>query len=84
MKREHLWDRELTTIEEADMTEVRELMTIVNSNPPFSNEAKEAFRVAVLGCGAAVAMMNKFILTDEERTGLLNALHTLVGSLKMN
>jgi hypothetical protein len=84
MKREHLWDRELTTIEEADMTEVRELMTIVNSEPSFTAKAKETFRRTVVDCGAAVAMMNKFILTDEERTGLLNALRTLVGSLKMN
>jgi hypothetical protein len=84
MKREMLNSRELSTIEQADMNEVRELMTIVNSDPDLTPDAKEAFRVAVIGSGAAFAMMKKYILTDEERTGLLNALRALVGSLKVN
>jgi hypothetical protein len=84
MKREMLMSRDLSPIEQADMNEVRELMVIVNDDPGFSEEAKETFRVAVIGCGAAYAMMKKYILTDEERTGLLNGLRTLVGSLKVN
>jgi hypothetical protein len=84
MARQRLGSRELNSVEEADMNEVRELMSIVNTNPPFSDEAKEAFKVAVVGCGAAIAMVNKFILNKEERTGLLNALRDLVGSLKVN
>jgi hypothetical protein len=84
MKREMLNSRELSTIEQADMNEVRELMTIVNSDPDLTPDAKETFRVAVIGSGAAFAMMKKYILTDEERTGLLNALRALVGSLKVN
>jgi hypothetical protein len=84
MKRYKIGSRDLNSVEQADMDEVRELMTIVNSNPPFSDEAKETFRVAVLGCGAAIAMIKKYILTDEERAGLLNALRDLVGTLKVN
>jgi len=84
MARHKVGSRELNSVEEADMNEVRELMTIVNSNPSFSNEAKEAFRVAVVGCGAAFAMIKKYILTDKERAGLLNALRDLVGTLKVN
>jgi hypothetical protein len=84
MKREMLMSRDLSPIEQADMNEVRELMTIVNSDPDFTPDAKETFRLAVIGSGAAFAMMKKYILTDEERNGLLNALRTLVGSLKVN
>ena len=84
MKREMLMSRQLTSIEQAGMDEVRELMIIVNDDPGFTEEAKETFRVAVVGCGAAYAMMKKYILTDEERNGLLDALRALVGSLKVN
>jgi hypothetical protein len=84
MKREMLLSRELTTIEQADMNEVRELMTIVNSDADFTPEAKETFRLAAIECGAVHAMMKKYILTDKERNGLLNGLRTLVGSLKVN
>jgi hypothetical protein len=84
MKREMLLSRDLSPIEQADMNEVRELMTIVNSDADFTPDAKETFRLAVVGSGAAFAMMKKYILTDEERNGLLNALRTLVGSLKVN
>jgi hypothetical protein len=84
MKREMLLSRELTAIEQADMNEVRELMTIVNSDPDFTPEAKETFRLAAIECGAVHAMMKKYILTDKERIGLLNGLRTLVGSLKVN
>jgi hypothetical protein len=84
MKREMLLSRDLSSIEQADMNEVRELMTIVNSDADFTPDAKEIFRLAVIGSGAAFAMMKKYILTDEERNGLLNALRTLVGSLKVN
>jgi hypothetical protein len=84
MARQHVWERELNSVEQADMNEVRELMGIVNQDPPFTDEAKETFRVAVIGSGAAYAMKQKFILTDEERTGLLIALRNLVGSLKVN
>jgi hypothetical protein len=84
MKREMLMSRDLSPIEQADMNEVRELMTIVNSDADFTPEAKETFRLAVVGSGAAFAMMKKYILTDEERNGLLNALRALVGSLKVN
>jgi hypothetical protein len=84
MARERLNSREMTAAEQADMKEVVELMTIVNQDPPFTDEAKESFRVAVVGCGAAKAMQNKYILTDNERNGLLNALRILVGSLKVN
>jgi hypothetical protein len=84
MARQRLGSRELNSVEEADMNEVRELMTIVNSGVSFTNEAKEAFKIAVVDCGAAIAMVNKFILTDKERTGLLNALRDLVSSLKVN
>jgi hypothetical protein len=84
MKREMLLSRELTAIEQADMNEVRELMTIVNSDADFTPEAKETFRLAAIECGAVHAMMKKYILTDKERNGLLNGLRTLVGSLKVN
>jgi hypothetical protein len=84
MKREMLMSRDLSPIEQAVMNEVRELMTIVNSDADFTPEAKETFRLAVVGSGAAFAMMKKYILTDEERNGLLNALRALVGSLKVN
>jgi hypothetical protein len=84
MKREMLMSRDLSPIEQADMNEVRELMTIVNSDADFTPEAKETFRLAVVGSGAAYAMMKKYILTDEERIGLLSALRALVGSLKVN
>jgi hypothetical protein len=84
MKREMLLSRDLSPIEQADMNEVRELMTIVNSDADFTPDAKETFRLAVVRSGAAFAMMKKYILTDEERNGLLNALRTLVGSLKVN
>lgn len=84
MKREMLNSRDLSITEQADMNEVKELMVIVNDDPGFTDEAKETFRVAVIGSGAAFAMMKKYILTDEERTGLLNALRDLVGSLKVN
>ena len=84
MKREMLMSRELTAIEQADMNEVRELMTIVNSDADFTPEAKETFRLAAIECGAVHAMMKKYILTDKERNGLLNGLRTLVGSLKVN
>jgi len=84
MKREMLLSRELSAKEQADMNEVRELMVIVNGDAPFTEEAKETFRLAVVGCGAAYAMMKKYILTDKERTGLLEGLRTLVGSLKVN
>ena len=84
MKREMLMSRDLSPTEQADMNEVKELMVIVNDNPAFTDEAKEKFRVAVVGCGAAFAMMKKYILTDEERIGLLSALRALVGSLKVN
>ena len=84
MKREMLMSRELTAIEQADMNEVRELMSIVNDDPGFTPEAKETFRLAAIECGAVHAMMKKYILTDKERNGLLNGLRTLVGSLKVN
>jgi len=84
MKREMLFSRELTITEQANMDEIKELMAIVNEEPGFSAQAKETFRVAVIDCGAALAMMKKYILTDEERNGLLNALRILVGSLKVN
>jgi hypothetical protein len=84
MKREMLYSRELSVKEQMDMDEVKELMVIVNDDPGFTPEAKEAFRLAVVGSGAAFAMIKKYILTDEERIGLLNALRTLVGSLKVN
>jgi len=84
MAREMLYSRELSIKEQMDMDEVKELMVIVNQDPGFTDEAKETFRVAVVGSGAAFAMMKKYILTDEERNGLLSALRTLVGSLKVN
>jgi hypothetical protein len=84
MARERLNSRELSTAEQAGMDEIKELMTIVNSDPDFTPEAKETFRLAALESGAVHAMMNKYILTDEERNGLLNALRILVGSLKVN
>ena len=84
MKREMLNSRDLSTTEQADMNEVKELMVIVNDDPGFTPEAKETFRLAVVESGAAFAMMKKYILTDEERNGLLNALRALVGSLKVN
>jgi hypothetical protein len=84
MAREMLFSRELSVKEQMDMDEVKELMVIVNDDPGFTAEAKETFRVAVIGSGAAFAMMKKYILTDEERIGLLSALRTLVGSLKVN
>jgi hypothetical protein len=84
MAREKVGSRELSSIEQTDMNEVKELMAVVNSNPPFSDQAKETFRVAVVGCGAAMAMVNKFILNTDERVGLLNALRDLVGSLKVS
>jgi hypothetical protein len=84
MKREMLLSRDLSSIEQADMNEVRELMVIVNDDPGFTSDAKETFRLAVVKSGAAFAMMKKYILTDEERNGLLNALRALVGSLKVN
>ncbi len=84
MKREMLMSRDLSPREQEDMNEVRELMTIVNSDAPFTEEAKETFRLTAIECGAVRAMMNKYILTDKERTGLLNGLRTLVGSLKVN
>ena len=84
MAREMLYSRELSVKEQMDMDEVKELMVIVNDDPGFTDEAKETFRVAVVGSGAAFAMMKKYILTDEERIGLLSALRTLVGSLKVN
>jgi hypothetical protein len=84
MKREMLNSRDLSITEQADMNEVRELMTIVNSDADFTPEAKETFRLAAIECGAVHAMMKKYILTDKERIGLLNGLRTLVGSLKVN
>jgi hypothetical protein len=84
MAREMLYSRELSIKEQMDMDEVKELMVIVNQDPGFTPEAKEAFRLAVIGSGAAGSMMAKYILTDEERNALLNALRTLVGSLKVN
>ena len=84
MTREMLGSRFYTEVETRDMNEVQELMGVVNQDPPFTDEAKETFRVAVISSGAAYAMKNKFILTDEERTALLTALRNLVGSLKVN
>jgi hypothetical protein len=84
MAREKVGSRELNSVEQKDMDEVKELMVVVNDNPPFTDEAKEKFRVAVVGCGAAMAMVNKFILNTDERVGLLNALRDLVGSLKVS
>lgn len=84
MARERLNSRELSAVEQAGMNEIKELMTIVNSDADFTTEAKETFRLAAIECGAVHAMMKKYILTDKERNGLLNALRTLVGSLKVN
>jgi hypothetical protein len=84
MKREMLLSRELSAKEQVDMNEIRELMVIVNGDAPFTEEAKETFRLAAIECGAVHAMMRKYILNDKERNGLLNGLRTLVGSLKVN
>jgi len=84
MARELLGSRDLDSVEQAEMNEVRDLMSVVNQDPPFTEEAKEAFRVAVIGCGAAFAMKKRYILEDDERIGLLNALRVLVASLKVN
>jgi S-adenosylhomocysteine hydrolase len=79
--RELLGSRELNAIEQKDMDNIKELMVIVNSGPHFTQQAKDAFVKASVESGAVEAMVHKYILTEEERLGLLQALEALVGSL---
>ena len=79
--RELLGSREFSAAEKLDMNSIKELMTIVNEEPDFTQQAKDAFVKASIECGAVEAMVHKYILTEQERTGLLKALQDLVGSL---
>lgn len=79
--RELLGSREFSAAEQKDINNIKELMAIVNSEPPFTQQARDAFVKASVECGAVEAMMHKYILTEEERLGLLQALEALVGSL---
>lgn len=76
--REKVGSREMTSKEHDAFTEVKELMDLVNTGD-YSKEAQDEFVQAVVGCGAASAMQNRYILTQEESDVLIAALRKITG-----
>lgn len=78
MVREKIVSRDMTIEEAEAMQEVKFLMGFVNSET-YDKVNQDEFVQAIVGCGAAHAMKDKYILTAAESAVLIAALRKLTG-----
>jgi hypothetical protein len=81
MKREKQNSRDLNEIELEDMAEIKSLMDIVNDGTSFTKKAKDEFVLTVASSSVVDSMNKKYILTDDERITLRDALRKLISTL---
>lgn len=81
MKREKQNSRDLNEIELEDMAEIKSLMDIVNDGTSFTKKAQDEFTLTITSSSVVDSMNKKYILTDDERITLRDALRKLISTL---